>query len=53
MDLGTLGGSFTELRAINNHGEIPANSAASDGSARPALWRRGVLHDVSLAGVSM
>jgi uncharacterized membrane protein len=46
-DLGTLGGNLTQAVAINDRGVILVRSQVEDGNSHPALWRRGVLTDLS------
>jgi probable HAF family extracellular repeat protein len=51
-DLGSLGG-WTDPQVINNRGAalVVSGSNLEDESARPALWRRGVLTDLTPLGV--
>ncbi|HZB28872.1 MAG TPA: hypothetical protein VE465_01775 [Streptosporangiaceae bacterium] len=50
-DVGTLGGAYTQLKSINDHGQILGMSQAGDGNEHPVLWRRGVLIDLTTLGV--
>jgi probable HAF family extracellular repeat protein len=48
MMLGTLGGSFSIARGINNRGEIVGGSLAKgDDDFRGFLYRNGKLHDLN------
>jgi probable HAF family extracellular repeat protein len=50
-DLGTLGGPFSQARAINNRGQIVGFSLNSDFDLRAFLWQAGAMRDLgTLAG---
>jgi probable HAF family extracellular repeat protein len=50
-DVGTLGGAYTQLKSINDRGQILGVSQAPDGNEHPVLWWRGVLTDLTTLGV--
>ena len=48
-DLGTLGGTSSEARAINNRGQVGGQSnTASEELLRAVLWQDGVITDLGL-----
>jgi probable HAF family extracellular repeat protein len=52
-DLGTLGGTYTETRTINNRGEIVGKSTLPDDStAHPFLYAHGAMKDLGTLGGS-
>lgn len=48
MDLGTLGGSYSEGLAINNAGQVTGVSTTADGAQHPFLYSDGQLIDLAL-----
>ena len=44
--LGSLGGGATEVRAINDRGEVAGWSTVPSGQAHAFLWREGVMYDL-------
>jgi len=54
LDLGTLGGTFSDAIAINDRGQIAGTSTTASGHARSFIWQRGKLMDLgTLTGGSM
>jgi probable HAF family extracellular repeat protein len=41
LDLGTLGGEFSEAMEVNNRGVVVGNSETASGTLRPFVWYRG------------
>ena len=51
IDLGTLGGVFGILNAINNHDQVAGQSdLAGDQAAHPFFWDKGVMTDLGTFG---
>ncbi len=50
VDLGTLGGTQSSARAINDRGEIAGDSDTAIGEVHPVLWRKGRMIDLGLPG---
>lgn len=50
IELGTLGGTSTFARGLNNNGEVVGYGTNRDGVSHPFLWRDGVLTDLTPAG---
>jgi probable HAF family extracellular repeat protein len=51
VDVGTLGGVFGTVSALNNRGQVTGTSdLAGDQTAHPFLWERGLLHDLGTLG---
>lgn len=46
-DLGTLGGSFSEARAINNTGQVVGLSTLANGQQRAFLYENGTMYDIN------
>jgi probable HAF family extracellular repeat protein len=46
IDLGTLGGKFSQPKAINNNGLVIGVSTDSSGVEHEFLWRRGVMTEL-------
>jgi probable HAF family extracellular repeat protein len=49
-DLGTLGGSFSQGRSINNQGQIVGRSQLTDGQQHAFLYEHGVMRDLGTLG---
>jgi len=47
-ELGTLGGTYSEARGINDAGQVVGMSHNSGGDDRPALWENGLVFDVGV-----
>src|SRR5687767_3227617 len=52
VDLGTLGGSFSEARGINPRGQVVGLSTTAGGQTRAFLWDRGTMTDLGTLGGS-
>jgi probable HAF family extracellular repeat protein len=51
LDVGTLGGTFGNANALNNHGQVVGvSNLAGDLTFHPFFWDRGVLIDVGTLG---
>src|SRR5437870_351738 len=51
VDLGTLGGSFSDAFGVNNRGEVVGFSTVSgDVSLHAFLWQNGLLTDLGILG---
>jgi probable HAF family extracellular repeat protein len=48
IELGHLGGSYTQPLAINDRRQVVGVSAAADGFSHPFLWQQGVMTDLGL-----
>jgi probable HAF family extracellular repeat protein len=52
IDLGTLGGTFAGVAALNNRSQvIGASNLADDQTSHPFLWQRGKMMDLSMDSV--
>jgi probable HAF family extracellular repeat protein len=47
LDIGTLGGAYSEAVAINNAGQVLGQGYAADGSWHAFLWFAGTLRDLA------
>lgn len=47
-DLGTLGGRFTSVAALNGRGQAVGWSATRSGAKHAVLWERGRVHDLGV-----
>ncbi len=52
INLGTLGGSSSEARALNDVGQVVGVSATAGGEVHPFLWQNGVMIDLGTLGGS-
>lgn len=48
-DLGTLGGSGSEGKALNNQGQVVGDALTADGSIHAFLWQNGKMTDLGTA----
>lgn len=51
-NLGTLGGSFTNVRGFNNRGEAVGVSATADDEGHAFIWWNGVMTDLGEGGLN-
>jgi probable HAF family extracellular repeat protein len=52
VNLGTLGGGYSEAFAINASGQIVGDSATASNGSHAFLWAGGVMSDLNLPGTS-
>jgi len=52
IDLGTLGGSYSLGRDLNERGQIVGESTISSGEPHAFLWMKGVMTDLGTLGGS-
>jgi probable HAF family extracellular repeat protein len=50
VDLGTLGGNFSEGIAISNRGQVIGTSSTAAGHSRAFLWQHGIMTDLGTLG---
>lgn len=48
IELGTLGGTFSEAAAINDHGQVVGISKTATGELRAFLWQNGTMTDLGV-----
>ncbi len=46
IDLGTLGGTFSDARAINERGQVVGESTTATGEEHAFLWQDGTMSDL-------
>ena len=46
IDLGTLGGTFSDARAINERGQVVGESTTASGEEHAFLWQDGTMSDL-------
>jgi probable HAF family extracellular repeat protein len=51
-DLGTLGGAWTLVHAINDRGQVIGVSEVASGEGHAFIWQDGVMTDIAAAGSS-
>src|SRR5512139_3050794 len=52
VELGTLGGNFSEAIFVNDHGQVIGNSEIAGGGIHPFFWENGVITDLGVQGQS-
>ncbi len=50
LDLGTLGGNYSEARGINNSGQVVGLANTADGNGHAFLYSGGVMTDLGALG---
>ena len=50
IDLGTLGGSYSQGNDINASGQVVGRSTLSDGTGHAFLWQNGIMTDLGTLG---
>ena len=50
IDLGTLGGTYSSARGINERGQVVGSNTIGSGESRAFLWQNGVLTDLGTLG---
>src|SRR5438067_11104645 len=50
IDLGTLGGTTTEIRALNARGQVVGRSVTAAGERHAFLWEDGAMTDLGTLG---
>jgi probable HAF family extracellular repeat protein len=46
-DLGTLGGTVSNAKGVNNRGQIVGYATTADGASRGVLWENGAIYDLN------
>src|SRR6266545_2475214 len=50
IDLGALGGTFSDARAINERGQVVGESTTASGEVHAFLWQDGTMSDLGTLG---
>src|SRR6266498_5004895 len=52
VELGTLGGNYSEAIAVNDHVQVVGNSEMAGGEYHAFFWENGVMTDLGIPGHS-